>query len=174
KGKFTTEDWYVDVGTASSPINVELGCISSLSSDGYLKARPSGIIAHGEIDKSVKTEGGVDIGVADINFVAEAGVFIGVDIGVSFSEIELKGELEASAYASVGMEVDPAIGDDFDLDFASVSCRGVLSYLIGDNVCFSGWLTGEVEVLGVGAEVGVGIKVENSDVTFPEDPDSCY
>lgn len=173
-GQFTPEDWYLDVGKASKPWEVELGCVSALKNSGYIKARPSGIIAHGEIKRQGETRGGFDIGIADIEFWAKAHLDIGMDIGVSFDEPAIKGGISADAGASAGLDVDPDVGDDFSLEFARVNVGGRLNFKVGESLCLSGKLYGEVSVLGQGVDIHLGVKVRDGSISFPENPSSCY
>lgn len=174
RGKFTPNDWYVNIGTPQSPLTVKIGCVDELESSGYLTANSNGILAHGEIRKSARTEGGMDIGVADLDFYAEASLNVGVDIGVAFDDPAIMGGFQASASASAGVEVDPAVGDDFTLEFASLGLAGRLSFKVGNDFCMAGNLNGRVRVLGIGVDLTIGVEVKNGNISFPEDPDSCY
>ena len=172
-GKFTKNDWYIDVGTKSKPLEVELGCISALSSSGYIKARPTGLLAHGEINKHARTEGGFGIGVADISFWAEAHLDVEAEIKLAFDNPAISGYIAADAGASAGVDVEPVVGDDFSVNFASVNVSGELSFMIGSSLCMAGKLTGEVTVLGQGVDLTVGVKVDGGSVSFPEHPSRC-
>ncbi len=174
-GQMTPQDFYIDIGTQSNPWEMELGCISELRNSGYIKARPSGILAHGEINREAVTSYGIDIdGLAEIDFRAEAHLNVAVEVGVSFDNPAIFGSIAADAGAEVGMEVDPDAGEDFDVTFASVNVGGELSFKIDDEFCMAGKLYGEVSVLGVGVDIHVGVEIKDGDVSFPKNPDRCY
>ncbi len=172
-GFFSRSDWAIDVGTKNDPLTVELGCVSALSSSGYIKARPSGLLAHGEINKHAETSGGFDAGIGEIDFWAKAHLDVAMEIGLSFDDPAIFGSIAADAGASAGVDVT-ALGETDSYEFASVNVSGELSFKIDDNLCMAGKLRGEVSILGAGIDLTVGVEVKNGSVSFPEDPDRCY
>lgn len=172
-GFFKTNDWAIDVGTKENPLEVELGCVSALRSSGYIKARPNGLLAHGEIDKRAETSGGFGMEIGEIDFWAKASLYVAAEIGLSFDDPAIFGSIEADARASAGVDVT-LLGDTDSYDFANVRVGGNLSFKVDSDFCLSGNLDGEVSILGIGVDLTVGVEVKNGNVSFPEDPDRCY
>lgn len=170
---FSPNNWYIHVGKPSAPWEVQLACQSALSCSGFITANSSGILAHGEVNKHAETSGGFSIGIADLEFYARAHLDVAMEIGVSFDDPAIFGGVAADAGASAGVKVTSA-GVTDDYNFASVNVSGNLNFKVDNDLCLAGRLRGSVSILGQGVSIGVGVKIKDGSVSFPENPTSCY
>jgi hypothetical protein len=174
KGEFTEDYWWVDAGSANDPISVNIACRPELNTSGYLKARPNGILASGWYSRSMTASKTVNLAeLAKLNFSTSASFGVQMKIYVRFDQPALTGEVSANANASVSMDIDPLVGDNSHINFASVSCSGKLSFKIDSGICMSGRLKGKVTVLGESVTVATGMKMTNGSVSISSNPSSC-
>ncbi len=171
-GFFNENDWAIDVGTRSNPLTIEFGCVPELNNTGYIKARPSGIKAVGTLERTAKTSWTAELEVASVRFEAKADLEMEVEVGIDFESPTLDSRISADANAEITATFE-ILGEEEKVEIGGVDVSGDLSLKVDDEFCMSGKLKGTVTILEVDAEVKVGVKIANGNISFPANPSSC-